>query len=231
MYLIIVGAGQIGLPLIEVATRQGNEVVVIEYDTERAERAASEHDCLVINDDATVKDTLRDAGAEEADALISTTDRDATNIMVCLLANEIKIPAVVSVVHDPDHMSVFRKIGVHTMENPQQLIAQHLYRAVKRPAIIDFMQLGGDAEVFEIAVAKNAPITGKTLQEADSEGLLTDDMLVVAIEQPGDEPPITPKGGTRIEAGTILTVYSATGATPEVTDVFGHYEDHDTSHR
>ncbi|WP_440007948.1 potassium channel family protein [Halomicrococcus sp. SG-WS-1] len=227
MYIIIVGAGEIGTPLIEMATRQGNEVVVIEYDWERADHAASEYDCLVLNDDATSKDTLIDAGAEDADALISTTDQDATNIMICLLANELDIPTVVSVVHNPNHMGVFRQIGVQTMENPQQLIAEYLYRAVKRPAIIDFMQLGDSAEVFEIAIAEDAPIAGKTLQEADDEGLLAEDVLIVAIEQPGDEPPITPKGGTRIEAGDILTVYSASGATPEVTDVFGHYEDHD----
>lgn len=231
MYLIIVGAGEIGTPLIEMATRKGHEVVVIEYDQERANRAASEYDCLVLHDDATVMNTLDDAGAENADALISTTDRDATNIMICLLANEIEIPTVVSVVHSPDHMDVFRQIGVHTIENPQELIAEYLFRAVERPAIIDFMQLSDNAEVFEIAVAEDAPIAGKTLQEADSEGLLGEDMLIVAVEQPGDEPPITPKGGTRIKAGDLLTVYSGTGATPDITDVFGHYEDHNTTRR
>ncbi|WP_135827233.1 potassium channel family protein [Halorussus ruber] len=229
MYLIIVGAGQIGTPLIESATRDGNEVAVIEYDEERANHAASEYDCLVIHDDATVKDTLSDAGAEDADAIISTTDQDATNTMVCLLAKEIGIPNIVSVVHNPDHMNLFRQIGVHTIENPQRLIADYLYRAVKRPAIIDFMQLSGNAEVFEIGVAEDAPIAGKTLQEADNEGLLGDDTLIVAIEQPGDEPPITPKGGTRINAGDILTVYSASGATPDITDTFGHYEDHEAT--
>lgn len=229
MYLIIVGAGEIGTPLIEMATLQSHEVVVIEYDKERAERAASEYDCLVIHDDATAMDTLEDAGVADADALISTTDRDATNIMVCLLANEAGVPTVVSVVHSPDHMNVFRKIGVHTIQNPQELIAEYLFRAVERPAIIDFMQLSHKAEVFEIVVAEDAPLAGKTLQEADKEGLITEDMLVVAIEQSGDEPPITPKGGTRIKGGDLLTVYSGSGATPDVTDIFGHYEDHNPS--
>ncbi|MFB6202527.1 MAG: NAD-binding protein, partial [Halorhabdus sp.] len=36
MYIIIVGAGDIGTPLIDIATRSGNEVVVIERDTQRA---------------------------------------------------------------------------------------------------------------------------------------------------------------------------------------------------
>ena len=226
MYLVIVGAGDIGTPLIEIATESGNEVVVIERDAERAERASTQYDCLVINDDATSKETLTDAGADRADALISTTDQDATNIMVCLLAQELAVPSVVSVVHNPEHMGLFRQIGVNTMQNPQRLIAEYLYRAVRHPSIVDFMRIGEQAEVFEISVTDGAPITGRTLQEANSEGLIGGEMLIVALERGPDAEPITPRGDTQIEAGDLLTVYSATGATADVTDVFGHTEDH-----
>jgi len=194
MYAIVVGAGDIGTPLIDIATRSGNDVVVIERNAERAEEAADEFDCLVLNDNATTKDALEDAGAERAGALISTTEADATNFMVCLIAEELDIPEIVSVVHNPEHMSIFEQIGVNTMENPQRLIAEH------------------------------------TLVDSNEEGLLHDNMLVVAIERNGAEnpeaEPATPRGDTRIEVGDLLTVYSATGATPETTDVFGHYADH-----
>jgi len=226
MYLIIVGAGDIGMPLIEIATRSGNEVVVIERNQSRADRVVDEYDCLVLNADATLKETLADAGAEQADAVVSTTDQDATNVMVCLLATELEIPSIVSVVHNPEHMGLFRQIGVNTIENPQQLIAEYLYRAVARPAIVDYMHVGGDAEVFEITVTENAPITGKTLGEAAGEGIIPDDVLVVAVERDGQDPPITPRGDTRIEAGDVITVYSGFGAGPELTDVFGHHGDH-----
>ncbi|MFA9417922.1 MULTISPECIES: TrkA family potassium uptake protein [Natrinema] len=225
MYIIVVGAGDIGIPLIDIATRSGNEVVVIEKDPERADRAAGEYDCLILNDDATAHEALIDAGIGKADALISTTDRDATNIMVCLLAQEHEVPSIVSVVHDPEHMNVFRQIGVNTMENPQELIAEYLYRSVARPAIVDYMRIGEEAEVFEIRVTENAPIIGKTILEAANEEIIPDDVLIVAIEREGQEPPITPKGSTTIQTGDLLTVYSGFGAEPELTNVFGHYED------
>ena len=225
MYIIVVGAGDIGTPLIAIATRSGNEVVVVERDEERANRVADDYDCLVLNANATVKETLEDAGADRADAVISTTDQDATNIMICLLAQELEIPKIVSVVHNPEHMGLFQRIGVNTMENPSQLIAEYLYRAVARPAIVDYMRIGEDAEVFEITVSEEAPIAGKTLTEAAEAGILTDDVLIVAIERNGEGPPVTPRGNTRIEVGDLLTVYSGFGADPELTDVFGHYED------
>lgn len=224
MYIVIVGAGSIGTPLIEIATRGGNEVVVVERDEEKAERAAADFDCLVLNDDATTKETLEDAGADRADALISTTDQDATNIMVCLLAEELAVPAIVTVVHNPEHMGIFRRIGVNTMENPQRLIAEYLYRSVKRPSIVDYMRVGDDAEVFEITVTENAPVVGRTIGGLAEEGHL-DDLLVVAIERDDDDP-MRARGDTVIRSGDLLTVFSESGATPEVTDVFGHREDH-----
>mgnify|MGYP000675237692 CR=1 FL=1 len=225
MYLIVVGAGDIGTPLIDIATRSGNEVVVVERDTGRADRVASAYDCLVLNADATTKETLEDAGAARADGIISTTEQDATNIMISLLAEEFDIPAILSVVHNPEHMDLFRRIGVSTMGNPQELIAEHLYRSVARPAIADYMRIGEDAEVFEIAVTDDAPIAGKTLTEANNAGLIPDDVLIVAIEREGDAPPVTPRGNTRIEAGDVVTVYSGFGADPDLTDLFGHFED------
>ena len=225
MYIVIVGAGDTGTPLIEMATQGGHEVVVVERDDERAERAATRFDCLVINDDATTKETLLDAGADRADALISTTDVDATNVMVCLLGQELDVPEVVSVVHTPEHMNLFRQIGVNTIENPQRLIAEYLYRAIVRPSVVDFMRVGEQAEVFEINVTEQSPIVGKTLSEAGEEGLLPENVLIVAIDRNGTGDPITPRGTTRIEHDDLLTVYSASGASPELTDVFGHYED------
>jgi len=226
MYIVIVGAGDTGTPLIEMATQGGNEVVVVERNDRRAERAATQYDCLVINDDATTKETLLDAGVERADALISTTDVDATNVMVCLLGQELEVPEVVSVVHNPDHMNLFRQIGVSTIENPQRLIAEYLYRAIMRPSVVDFMRIGETAEVFEITVTEQSPIVGKTLGESGEEGLLPENVLIVAIDRNGTGDPITPRGTTRIEPDDLLTVYSSEGATPEVTDLFGHPEDH-----
>jgi trk system potassium uptake protein TrkA len=218
MYVIVVGAGAIGSQVIELAIGGGNEVVVIERDEDIADEAAGEYDCLVLHADATTAKTLEDAGADRADAIISTTDVDATNIMVMLLAQELGIPSLVSVVHDPEHMGVFRKIGVNVLENPQRLIAEYLYRAVQRPAVEDFMHLAGGAEIFEITVGRNAPIAGKTLQTADREGLLDEDVLVVAVERNSNV--LTPKGGTEIRAGDIVSVFSKRGFAPDVMRTF-----------
>jgi len=218
MYVIVVGAGDIGSQVIDLLTRTSNEIVVIETDPDIADQVSRDHDCLVLNADATKKETLLDAGSEKADAIISTTDRDPTNIMVMLLADELDIESKVSVVHDPDNMELFRRIGVNVLENPQRLIGEYLVRAVQRPSIKDFMSLARDAEVFEITVTESAPLAEATLQEADAEGLLGDDVLVVAIER-GDEV-ITPRGNTVIHPGDLITAFSKDGITSRIMETF-----------
>lgn len=216
MYIIIVGAGDIGSPLLELATREKHDVVVIERDEAVADEVAQNYDCLVLNTDATTMEALQEAGGEQADAIISTTESDATNIMVMFLAQELGIPSQVSVVHDPEHMSLFRRLGVNVLENPERLIAEYLYRAVQRPSVEDFMHLSGDAEIFEITVGEGGRLAGRTLAAADEEGVLPDDVRIVAVER--DQSVVVPQGDTEIQEGDLVTVFSKRGFDPDLIE-------------
>lgn len=224
MHFIIVGAGNVGRPLLNIASYSGNDVVVIERDETRANEIANNYDCLVLNADATRELTLEEAGADRADVLVTTTELDATNLFVSLLGNELGIPNIVSVLHRPEHRELFSKMGVNAVKSPHQLAADSLYRTARQPPIEDYMTVGGSAEVFTIDVADDAPIAGMTLQKARTNDVLPEDVLVVAIvPEDGDEPVIAGPM-TRIDSGDNLTVYSGRGADSEVTDIFGLYE-------
>jgi DNA-binding Lrp family transcriptional regulator len=73
----------------------------------------------------------------------------------------------------------------------------------------DYISLRGRADVVELTVQENAPIAGRTLEEATRDGVLDEDTLVVAIER--DETVITPQGDTDIRPHDIVTVLSPTG--------------------
>ncbi len=220
MYLIIVGAGKIGSNLIDMATGEGNDVVVIEQDEEVANEISGTYDCLVLNADATEGDILEDAGIDRADAVISTTNIDAVNTMVMLLAREYDVPSLVSVVHDPTHIPIFEKIGVNIVENPQQLIADYLYHSVRYPGIEDFMTLSEESEFIEIKPMDGAPITEQPLSEVASAGVLPEDALVAAIKR--DEEVLTPGGDTVIAPGDLVTVLVNEASADTVLSAFGH---------
>ena len=218
MYVIIIGAGRTGSTVIDLATQDDHEVVVIERDTELAEEVSATYDCLVINADAASKDVLLEAGIEETDALISTTENDSVNLMVTMFGKQYGVETLVSSINDPADMELFEDLGISIVESPHQLNGQYLYRAVQHPAIQEFMPIAGDAEIFEATVDEGAPVDGLSLIEADREDLLPEETIIVAILR-GDDL-LIPQGETNIQADDIVTIFARNGATSRIADVF-----------
>lgn len=230
MTTVIVGAGRIGSSVLEMAIKADTDITVIERKPQRAQELESSEHCRVINDDATDRDTLHKARVGEADAIIATTEEDATNLMVLMLASDMGCEKLVSVVHKETNIPLFEQLGATIIENPQRLIAEYLFRGIQDPGIQDFMHVGdaeSDAEVFELVVGEDAPIVGQTLEEADVAGLLPPSMIVVAVERDGEI--IIPRGDTEIKIGDFVTVFSKDGITQDVTVPFGPDEDDRTS--
>lgn len=86
------------------------------------------------------------------------------------------------------------------------------------PTITDFLSITGDAEVVEFTVTERMPITGATLREANEDGLLDDDTLVVAIER--DDAVLTPRGETAIETGDQVSVLARHGVDANLQRAF-----------
>lgn len=230
MATVIVGAGRIGSSVLEMAMEADTDLTVIERKSQRAHELESSDQCRVINDDATERDTLHKARVGEADAIIATTEEDATNLMVLMLARDLGCAKLVSVVHKESNIPLFEQLGATIIENPQRLIAEYLFRGIQEPGIQDFMHVGdteSDAEVFELVVGDGAPIVGQTLEEADVAGLLPPSMIVVAVERDGEI--IIPRGHTQIETSDFVTAFSKDGITREITTPFGPNENDGTS--
>ncbi|MGC9529879.1 MAG: potassium channel family protein [Candidatus Bipolaricaulaceae bacterium] len=216
MCLIVVGAGGVGTAPVEIAERDRHNVVIIERDLAKAQAVSQRFDALVLNADAASADTLREAGAERADALIATTRDDATDLMVTLLAGDLGIPSRMAVVNNREHTELFRRLGGNTMENPEVIVAEYLYTAVHRPKIRDLVTLSGGAQVFRAAISERSPLVGKTLRQAGQRGLIPEGVLFASIERKGDT--VIPTGDTAVEAGDLLTVFSRTHATDELIE-------------
>jgi len=208
MYMIIVGAGEIGTSLVELASRGSNDIVVVESDREKAENISMKYDLEIYNTDATSLDVLKEAGSDRADALVATTSDDATNLMVMALGRELDIPSLVSVVNDANHTKLFRAQGVNVMEHPEEIVAEYLYNAVRTPKIKDFITLSGEARIFKATVSSDSSLVDTSLEKAKKKGLLPDQLLIVAVERKGKT--IVPSGDTVLKDGDSLTVFSKT---------------------
>ncbi len=206
MYMIIVGVGEIGRSLVEIASKGTNDLVVIEENREKAENISREYDLGIYTADAASQDVLLEAGADRADALVATTSDDATNLMVMTLGRELSVPSLVSVVNQSGHSKLFRAQGVNVMEHPEDLVAEHLYNAIQRPKIKDFIPLSGEARVFKATVSTDSSILDTTLEQAKKSRALPEGILIVAIEREGQT--LVPSGSTKLEEGDSLTIFA-----------------------
>jgi len=214
--MIIVGAGSLGSSLIDIVVKERNDVVVIDRNEERAREISNRYDITVLNLDATSAETLREAGAERADALITTTSDDAVNLMVVSIAQGLGIPSIVSVVNDPEHAEFFRRLGASVMENPEDVVANHLYNAIKRPRVKDFTVLPEGDQVFSIIVPEGSPLVGKSLSDTARRGLLPQAVRVIAVERDGKR--TLPTENTVIGAGDLVTLFSLQRVPDELID-------------
>ena len=213
MYILIVGAGGIGQKLTEFALDHKDDIVVIEKDKEKCSEFSKKYDAVVINADATDQETLEDAELERADAVVTTAD-DATNLMVISIAQKRGVPSLVSVVNNEESKAMFREKGANVVGNPNALMAEYLYRAVKRPMIRDFMSLGGHAEIFKIVLPEGAKIADKTLKEIK----LPRRVSIIAIERNSDI--IIPIEDTRLKIGDSVTVLAREDKIDKAMELF-----------
>jgi trk system potassium uptake protein TrkA len=214
VYLIIVGLGGIGKNLVDIATKDKNDVVVIDELEKRCKEIAEKYDVLTIVGDATQKSTLEEANAQRANVLIATTSDDADNLMMALTAKELGTKNTIAVVNQEEHVDMFKKANVSMLENPDMTVARHLYLSAKRPRIKDFITIGGGkAEIFEVMVSEDSRAVGKVLSQLNiKKG------IVVAIERNSDV--IMPKGDTVIEAGDHVTIFAKAKEVEAISSLF-----------
>jgi len=216
MYMIVVGAGSIGTSLIDIAVSEKNNVVVIDSKPERARDLRDKYDITILSGNATSAETLREAGAERADALIVTTSDDAVNLMVVSIAAELSIPSIVSVVNDKDHADFFRKLGANVMENPEDVVANYLYNAVKRPNVKDFALLPQGAEIFRLEVGEQSPLVNRSIAESRQRETIPETMRILAVSRDGEQ--FLPGEEAVIQEGDVLTVFSLDRVNDEMVE-------------
>ena len=201
MYIVIVGAGGIGRRLTELTLKDGNHnVIVIDKDQARCEEIARKYDAVAINADATQEDTLDESEVKKADVLVTTTNDDATNLMVVSLAKNKGVKHLISVVNQEESRPIYMEKGVKLVKSPNIVMAEHLYKSIKHPTVEEYMNVGMYAEIFRLPIDANSKLSGKTITDIG----LPKKSLIVAVER--DRKFIIPTDDIELFSGDKVTV-------------------------
>ena len=215
MYIVIVGAGGIGKRLTEIALKEGNNnLIVIDKDQTRCEEIARKYDAIAINADATQEDTLEESEVKKADVLITTTNDDATNLMVISLAKNKGVKHLVSVVNQEESKPMYMEKGVKMVKSPNIVMAEHLYKSVKHPNVEEYMNVGKYAEIFRIPISDNSHLNKRSIRKIG----LPKKSLIVAIER--DHKFIIPTEDVELFSGDKVTILSHKDQVDKVAELF-----------
>ena len=215
MYIVIVGAGGIGKQLTSIALKDGNHnVIVIDKDQASCEEIARKFDAVAINADATQEETLDESEVKKADVLVTTTNDDATNLMVCSLAKNKGVKHLVSVVNQEESKPMYMEKGVKMIKSPNIVMAEHLYKSIKHPNVEEYMNVGKYAEIFRLPVAANSKLSNKKIREIG----LPKKSLIVAIER--DSKFIIPTEDIDLLSGDRVTVLAHKDQVDKVAELF-----------
>ena len=116
MKTVIVGCGRVGAELAEVFDRANHEVIVLDTSTRAFDRLPGTFRGSAVRGDGTDEDTLRRAGAEDADVFLAMTEGDNRNVMAAQVAAEaLGARQVIAKINDPLRASAYADLGIATL--------------------------------------------------------------------------------------------------------------------
>jgi trk system potassium uptake protein TrkA len=219
MRIVIVGAGAVGSYLAERFSLEGQDVVVIESDAERAAQMQSELDCLVITGNGASASTLEQAGLSEADLLVAVSSSDAVNVLACNAATKLGIPRKVARVEDPELKAEVEALGVDLVIDPGEAAARDLLVLVSTGHVAELVEFAdGGLVLMGAYVDSSSPFVGTTLAEL-RDSVVEWDWIVVAVVRRGET--TIARGHTMLKAGDHVLLMAKSDAIDEPYELLG----------
>ncbi len=174
MKIIIVGGGEKGLALANLLASE-HQVTLIELDEDRAKLIATKTQVLVLQGDGADVSILRQANIGESDYIVTTAD-DKTNLVVCQIAKNEKVPNIISLVNESKNEELFSKLEISNLVFVVGTIVSAIQRIIIQKGTEDIIsQLG----LGEMQVAKMTVSAGCKVENTSANGLKGADILAI----------------------------------------------------
>ena len=210
---IIVGAGRIGYNLA-TKLQTDHDITIIDKDIDAYDRASEQLNCYVVHGNGTNTSILEKEDIDKIDFFVAATGNDEVNLLCSVFAKEHEVTTIVSKLNNPDHASIFKKLGISVI-NPERSIVRYIARMIVRPTAQSLVTIGkGDGEILEVKV-KNRSIAGKTVKQIENN---TDKFIIIS-KYIGDDI-IIPNNGTILNYDDSVAVLIKRGHLLEIRDYF-----------
>ena len=110
MKIIVVGCGKIGYTIAKVLSEKKDiDVTVVDNNPNIFDKMVEPIDVIFISGNGANEKTLIEAGAKDADLIVSTTNADELNVLCCIMAERLGTKHSIARVRNPEYMLEFNK--------------------------------------------------------------------------------------------------------------------------
>jgi len=159
MFVLIVGAGKVGLNVARSLGNLGHEFVVIEQRRSRFRLLEAELEDHLQFGDGTEMWVLERAGIGRADLVVAVTGDDEDNIVIAQLAKlEYRVPKVVARVNNPRNQQTFDLLDVDATLCATTLMISMIQHELPTHQFVPLLAMHReDLELVEIKVTDDSP--------------------------------------------------------------------------
>lgn len=159
----VIGLGRFGFHVAKQLHQAGHEVLAIDIDPKNVERIADFSSRAVVLD-ARDGERLDALGIRDFDVVVvSLGERVDASALVALHLKEVGVRRLITKAGSEDHGKLLKLIRVDEVVFPEREAAERLARRLASPNLLDFLHLGEEHSLHEIAPPD--PFVGKSLQE------------------------------------------------------------------
>ncbi len=212
--VVLVGGGNVGLMVAQELEGREQRVrtKVVEKNRGIAEHAAEALErTIVLNGDGLDVALLAEAGVSRADAVLTVTDDDKTNMLAAVRAKSEGCPFSIALINDPTLVPLMGPLGIDAYINPRATTVSSILRHIRHGRVRAIYSVGdAEAEVIEAEVLSTSPLAGKLIGEID----FPEGVIVGAVRKGGQV--IRPLAKTRIDEGDVIAIFTLAEDVPEV---------------
>ena len=132
MKVVIVGAGKLGMKVVEALLGGDHAVTIIDTNENWLQKVNSMYDVMTINANAKETRILRRINISSYDFLVACTGNDEANIVIAAFAKKLGCKKVIARVRDPEHMQQLTFIkdamDIDHIVNPDLGITLEIYK-------------------------------------------------------------------------------------------------------
>lgn len=169
MKIIIVGGGKIGSTLIESLENEGHDITVVDRDQKVIDEISNIYDVMCVCGNGVDNDTLKEADVANTELLISVTNSDEINMLICFIAKKMGASYTVARVRNPEFNDkrmgqVKQYLDISLTINPEFLAAQEIFNILKLPAAINIETFSRrNFEMVELIIKEDSHLDGMSL--------------------------------------------------------------------